>query len=221
MAEEPGFTAVAALTPGSGGRTLGGCRSTPKASRFPADMPRRDSSASHARTKLVGRRACAPDADSGARVLPETCGKSDGRPLECRAAVTGRVAKKSVCRAKSRMTIKLGVRRLRAARRILLVYRFSLIQQSAQSRTWARVAEDAFPGSVAIQLRQQGRQARHQFLAFLRRKSLDGFFDFFYRAHASKIPGGWHHGKFASPPTTTKPNEVDRSSPNSLSTLNH
>lgn len=102
----PGFTAVAVLTLGSGDRTLGGRQSTPKASRLPAAVLRRDSFV-------------------------------------------------------SRMALKLSVRRLGATRRILPVFRFRLIQQRAQSRTWARIADDAFPRRVAIQLWQQGRQTRH------------------------------------------------------------
>ncbi len=211
LLKNPGFTAVAVVTPGSGGRTLGGRQSTPKASRLPAAVLRRDSFASHARTKLAGRCASVPDADSGVPVLLETCGKSSGRPVECQAAVAGRVAKRSVCRAKSRMAVKLGVRRLRAVRRILPIFRFGLIQQRAQSRTWAWVADDAFPRSIAIQLRQQGRQTPQQFLAFLRRESLDRFLDLLHRAHASKVPRARHDGKFALQlPHPTKPTEVDR-----------
>ena len=188
LLKNPGFTAVAVLTLGSGGRTLDGCRSTPIASRLPAAVPPRDSSVSHARTMLGGRSADVPDADLGVPVILETCGRSSGRPVECQAAVPGGAAKKSVCRVKSRMAVKLGLRCPRAGCRILPKFRLSLIQQRAQSRTWARVADDPFPRRITIQLRQQSWQTRYEFLAFLRGEGLDSFLDFLHRAHASKLP---------------------------------
>lgn len=181
-----GGRAAAALTLESGGRTPDDHRSTPKASRLPAAVPPRDSSVSHARTMLGGRSAGAPGADSGARVLLGTGGRPSGRPVECAAAVPGRVAKNSVCRAKSRMAVKLGLRCLRACRLTLPIFGLSLIQQRAQSGTWARIAEDALPRCITIQLRQQSRQTRYEFLAFLSGEALDSRLDFLHRAHGSK-----------------------------------
>ncbi len=183
LLKNPGFTAVAVLIPESGGRTPGDRQSTPKANRLPAAVPRRDTSESHARTKLSDRFADVPDANSGGLVLRKTCGKSDARPVESRAAVARKIARRPVCREKSHVPFELRIRRLRASGRIPLILRLSLIQQRAQSRTWTRITNQTLPGRIPIQFRKQRGQLGHEGFTFGRRQFSDGSGDLLHCAH--------------------------------------
>jgi hypothetical protein len=198
LLKNPGFTAVAVLTLGSTDRTPGDRRSRPKSNRLLAAMPPRGNSTSLVRTRRAHHFAGAPDAGWDGQGSLETFGKRGARPPGCRAAVDYSIAKTSLCPARSRVAIELGVRSLREGRRIALKFRLRLVEERAQARARARVANNPLPRRVPVQFRQQRRQIRDQFLAICGRQTSDGGLDFLHRVHGCTVLRLHRPGKFVS-----------------------
>jgi hypothetical protein len=109
--------------------------------------------------------------------------------LELHSAGLRTIAKTSLCRARSRATIKFRLRSLRARRMIPFEFCFRLVEQRAQRRTRTRIPYEALPRGIAIQFRQQGGQTCGEFFSFRGRKLLNGCLDFLHGAHVGKLPG--------------------------------
>ncbi len=182
-----GGRAVEVLTRESGDRTPDGCQSTPKSNRQPAARPPLANSTSLVLTRPADHFASAPDANSGGLGFLEISGRPNVRQFECQAAVPGRVARKPVCHASSRMAFKLRVRSLGKRLRISAIFHFHLIQQGAQSRARARVPENPFPGGISVQLGEKSGQIRDELGTLRRRQTLDRHLDFLRRAHGDKL----------------------------------
>ena len=122
------------------------------------------------------------------KVRTDTCTTlARERPVEDFGVVPDRDAKNPPCRARSRAAIEFCFGGLRESRWILAVFCLDLIDQRAQGRARAGIANHSFPRRVAIQLRQQCRQAPRQFFPLFRRKFLDGYCDFLNAAHTVKL----------------------------------
>jgi hypothetical protein len=198
LLKNPGFTAVAIFTLESDGRIHDGFLSRTKSNHLPAATQRRGNSGLLALTKHVAHFGAAPDAGLDERDRLETSDRQHAPLFEHRSAVPGRASRNPVCRAKSRVAVKLRVRCLRESRLITPIFVLDLIEQCAQSRSRTRIPNDAFPCRVAIQLREQGRQTRREFFSFLGREILDRRFDFRHCAHGAKLLHRGNHGKPAS-----------------------
>src|ERR1043165_6331320 len=198
LLKKPGFTATVVLTLENSDQTPDDYRSTPKSNRPPALTRPRGSSMSLSRTKRADRFATFPSAGRDGPDSPETCGKLRARLAESHAAIGGRVARSSLCRANSRVTIKFRVRGLGKGRWIPPILRLCLIEQHSQPRPGARIVDDSLPRSITIQFGEQLWQLGNQFLPLGARELFDGFLDILHRAHALKLVGQKAFGKPSS-----------------------
>jgi hypothetical protein len=198
LLKNSGFIAVAVLTLEIGDRTHGDRQSRSKSNRLLAAMPPRGNSTSLGRTRRAHHFAGAPDAGWDGPGSLETSGKQGARPPGCRAAVDDSIAKTSLCPARSRVAIELGVRSLRKGRRIALKFRLRLVEERAQGRARARVADYPLPRRVAVQFRQERGQIRDQFLTICRSQISDGGLDFLHRVHGCTVLRLHGPGKFVS-----------------------
>ena len=184
----PGFTALAELTLESSDRSRDGSLSRSKSNHVPAVMRQRGNSDLHALTRHVCHFGVAPDGGLDERDRLETSDKRRGRLFECQPAVRGRAARNARCHAKSRVAIKFRVRHFRPSRRIPAAFFLGLIEQCAQSRSWTRIADHALPRGITVQLREQDRQRRGEFVPFLKRELLNCRLYFLNGAHNTIIP---------------------------------
>jgi len=103
------------------------------------------------------------------------------------------------------MALKLRLRSLREGRRIPPGLGFRIVEQGAQRGPRTRVANDAVPRGIAVQLGQKRGQIRDEFFALRRKQGLNGGFDFLRCAHGGKLPACGSIGKLASGGPSTKP----------------
>lgn len=100
------------------------------------------------------------------------------------------------------LALKFVVRGSPELLRVYPALELDFIHQFLQRGTRMRIVNNPFPRSIAVPLGKQTGQTCRQLLAFLRGERLDGFLDFFDRAHISSLQVGWAYDKFASPPFT-------------------
>lgn len=187
------------VMPGNDDRTPGGYQSKSRSSRRLDVAQRRDSSKSRERTMHGDHTAISPTANWDER---DSEGISDRRTAPSAGywrAVPDRAARTPLCRAKSRMSLEFRLRCLRKSRGITTIRFPGFVKKCRQRRTRAGVADDAFPGRIAIQFWEETGQVRDEFMAFFGRQVTDGGLDFLQRAHCGKLRGGGCYGKLQAP----------------------
>src|SRR6266542_3061805 len=100
------------LTQESGDRTPDGRQSRPKSNRHPVARRPHGSSESLAPTRPANHFATAPNANSDGPGPREISGRPNVRLVEYQSVDSGRLARKPVCHARSRVAFKLRVRSL-------------------------------------------------------------------------------------------------------------
>jgi hypothetical protein len=178
-------------------------QSKPRSNPPLVEGPRHGNSAISAPTRHADHFEAVPNADSGVQDSAGICDRLNVPHPEYREAVCDRVARTSVCRAKSRVAIKLGVRSLTKNSWRLPGLRFSLIQQPAQRRTWTRIPNDFFPCRIAIQFGEERWKVGDQPGTFIGRQLLNSCFDFGQGAHDGNLRC---HDKPGKPSRTTQSN---------------
>ncbi len=175
-----------ALKRETGGQNPCGFQSKPKSKcRFSLFGQQRGNPASRGPTRSAGPNAAVPVAAKDELGFPETSCKRHARRPGCGREVFDNSARRQGCRATSRPWIEIPVLNFRKGAWIRLELRGDFIPQGGERGTRARVGQNAFPRPVAVQLRQDFRQIRHQLFPFRSRQRLNGRLDFLNRAHAT------------------------------------
>jgi len=185
---KPGIQAAGPLVVklGSSYRILDGCQSRPTASHRPPAGPPHDSSRLRERTKPEDHCAGVPDANWDVRYLLGICETQNELLAESRAGVFRKAARRSVCRARSRVALEFRVSGFRTVGWILAELHLGLVQKSAQGGAGTGITNNTFPGCIAVQFREQRRQLLHQLGPLNGRQFANGLRNFLNRAHTAR-----------------------------------
>ena len=196
LVKNPGFTAGAVITLGSGGRIPCGCRSKSMSNRRRDAGPPRDSPGLSGRTRLWNSRAVAPAAGRGAPDFRGVCGSFHARTDGCAQASFDIGPKTLLNPWGSQVALELIARSFPELLRSLFAFDLDFIQQFLQRGTRTRVVNDPLPYRVAVQFRYQSGQVLRQPLPLRGRQRTDGCLDFLNRAHVATIGCHSRAGKF-------------------------
>jgi hypothetical protein len=204
----PGRPAANILKRRNVDRSPGGFQSMSTPNRPCCEEQRRGSRGLYEQTRSVGHCGGVRGGGLGGQDSPENAGRLGGQRAECPQAGRDRAARIGLCLATSRVSLEVRIRDFREGVGVFPQLGFDFVTQCRQSRSRTRVADNALPGRIPVQLRQQCWQGRRQFPPFLRRERLDGLANLLYRAHKHRIRPRRRADKPGSPRSSSPPRKV-------------